>query len=191
MATGTWIHEGAIATTLEVLSGWTQTVGLQERRHRVGGDHCLNPWLGASALPEERLDVMEQRKYVQSLFQAQQEAESLPKTVWLLWSAVAQQLQSQQQQLEAQQREIDTLKRQLQEHPSAQAPAALDPFQHWMMNHRAEVADHRGKHIAVHPEEGIVASADNYASLVDELDRRSVPDSHVVIEFIPPTFSVK
>jgi hypothetical protein len=135
--------------------------------------------------------VLKQREYVQSLFQEQQQAEELPSNIWILWSALAQQLQVQQQRLEAQQREIDALKRRLQTLPSGQAPAEPDAFQRWMMEHRAELAKHRGKHIAVHPEEGIVASAANYASLVDELERQNIPDDHVVIEFIPPTFSVK
>ncbi|WP_143195324.1 DUF5678 domain-containing protein [Archangium sp. Cb G35] len=135
--------------------------------------------------------MLEQRADVQFLFQAQQEAESLPSAVWQLWSAIAQELRTQRQRLETQQKEIDELKRRLQEQPSLQAPATPDAFQRWMMEHRAEVAEHRGRHIAVHPTEGIVASADSYASLEDELERRGVPDTHVVIEFIPPTFSVK
>lgn len=155
------------------------------------GDDRIHTWSSASALPEERLDVLEQRASVQSLFQAQQEAESLPGTVWLLWSAIAQELQTQRQLLETQQKEIDALKRRLQEPPPPQAPAAPDAFQRWMMEHRAEVAGHRGRHIAVHPTEGIIASAESYANLEDELERQGVPDNHVVIEFIPPTFCVK
>jgi len=160
------------------------------------GDDRIHKWSvhrgsSASALPEERLDVLAQRADVQSLFQAQQQAESLPNTVWLLWSAIAQELQAQRQLLETQQKELDALKRQLQEPPPPQAPATPDAFQRWMTEHRTEVAEHRGRHIAVHPSEGIVASAESYASLEDELERQGVPDTHVVIEFIPPTFSVK
>ncbi|WNG22999.1 hypothetical protein F0U62_02345 [Cystobacter fuscus] len=135
--------------------------------------------------------MLKQREYVQSLFQAQQQAEALPSNIWVLWSALAQQLQSQQQRLEAQQREIDALKRRLQAPSSDQALAEPDAFQRWMREHRAELAKHRGKHVAVHPEEGIIASAANYASLVGELERQNIPDDHVVIEFIPPTFPVK
>jgi hypothetical protein len=163
----------------------------------VEKDDLLSNWLGPSVLPDERLEVLNQQQYVQSLFQKQQEAEALPTAVWLLLGAMAlqleslqQQLKSQQQRLEVQQRELDTLKR-LQEHPSAEVPAVPDAFQRWMMDHRAELARQRGRHIAVHFEEGIVASAESYASLVDDLERRSIPDDHVVIEFIPPTFSSK
>jgi hypothetical protein len=158
----------------------------------------VSRWSGGAGRPEERLEVLEQRRYVQSLFQARKEAESLPDAVWLLWSGVTRRLASQQRQLEllqgrleAQQKELDTLKQALREQPSEPASAAPDAFQQWMADHRAEVGAHRGRHIAVHAEEGIVASAESYASLVDELERRGVPDHQVVIEFIPPAFSIK
>jgi hypothetical protein len=199
MAHGERVLDEAIATTaLQDVSQWPQPTGLQDRHHRGEKEDRLNPWRGAAVHLEEYLEVLHQRKYVQSLFQKKQEAEALPEAVWWLWSTVAQQLGAlhqqlgaQRQQLEAQQRELDLLKRQLQGAPSAETRAVPDEFQRWMMDHRSEVAAHRGKHIAVHPTQGIVASADSYASLVDELDRRGVPDTEVVLEFISPMFSAK
>ena len=151
----------------------------------------MHEWMGASPLPEKQLDVLEQRNYVQTLFQNQQKAESFPSLMWRLWGDLEQRFQEQQRWLEEQQKEINFLKRQFEEQSHLQTRAAPDAFQRWMSEHRLEVARHRGKHIAVHSREGIIASADSYASLIAEIERRGFSDNDFVIEFISPTFSPK
>jgi chromosome segregation ATPase len=61
----------------------------------------------------------------------------------------------------------------------------LDAQQRWMSEHPEEIEKHRGKHVAVHAVNGIVASNASYAQLIDELEAEKIPDNQVVIEYIP------
>lgn len=46
----------------------------------------------------------------------------------------------------------------------------------WIDSHPAELAAHEGRHVAIHPVEGIVASSETFDGLCDLLDTREVGD---------------
>src|SRR5580704_10577388 len=55
--------------------------------------------------------------------------------------------------------------------PAREPPVEVDAAHVWLEAHPHEVAKHRGRQIAVHPERGIVASAPTLADLLAEIDR--------------------
>lgn len=67
--------------------------------------------------------------------------------------------------------------------------ATPDPLVLWKQTHRRELARYRGQHVAINPEKGIVAAADDYATLDELLDQQGVPDNEVIIDFISPLYT--
>jgi hypothetical protein len=212
VANGSRIPQEALAAADETLSEWAyRPPSSPGFSHGLEQEECLAvdtasvSWPGTSRLAEGQLEALEQSLRLQSLLKARREVEALPSNVWRLLSELAYRNAAQERRLDEllrrqkaqeqfqqqQQAEIAELKRRLQGRAPAESPVAPDEFQRWMMNHREEVAKHRGQHIAIHASRGIVAAANDYATLVEELERKEVPDDEVVIEFIRPTPSLK
>jgi len=65
--------------------------------------------------------------------------------------------------------------------PAREPPVEIDPAHIWLEAHPHEVAKHRGRQIAVHPDRGVVASAPTLAELLAEIDRLGAsPDDFLV-----------
>lgn len=65
-----------------------------------------------------------------------------------------------------------------------EAEVAPDPAAAWVEKHQEDVARHAGKHIAVHPRLGIIASADSFAELYALVKDKNMLDE-VVFDSVP------
>jgi hypothetical protein len=112
---------------------------------------------------------------------------------------VSQQLEERARQLDERERQLDERQRHLEEYeqrlkeqdPHLQPPAEPHPVQRWKTTHREEIAKYRGRHIAIHPERGIIAVGDDYGELDEILTRQGVPDHAAVITYINPMYPSK
>jgi hypothetical protein len=68
--------------------------------------------------------------------------------------------------------------------PAREPPLDVDPAHVWLEAHPHEVAKHRGRRIAVHPERGIVASAATLAELFTELDRLDLSRDELLVTVV-------
>lgn len=71
--------------------------------------------------------------------------------------------------------------------PAREPPLDVDPAHVWLEAHPHEVAKHRGRRIAVHPERGIVASAPTLAELLTEIDRLGVSRDDLLVTVVSAT----
>jgi hypothetical protein len=67
------------------------------------------------------------------------------------------------------------------------SPVEIDPAHVWLETHPHEVAKHRGRQIAVHPERGIVASAPTLTELLAEIDRLGVYRDDLLVTVVSAT----
>lgn len=99
-------------------------------------------------------------------------------------------LEERERQLEERERQLSDCERRGQSHERPTPPLAEpDPFILWKQAHRKELEGYRGQHVAINPEKGIIAAADDYATLDELLDQQGVPDNEVIIDFISPMYS--
>jgi hypothetical protein len=71
--------------------------------------------------------------------------------------------------------------------PAREPPLDVDPAHVWLEAHPHEVAKHRGRQIAVHPDRGIVASAPTLSELLTELDRLGVSRDDLLVTVVSAT----
>lgn len=80
--------------------------------------------------------------------------------------------------------QIWLLKREIDELRAELAPLETDPFFQWYQENRAVVEELRGRHIAVHPQQGVVAHGETYEVVYDTVQELSMLDE-VEFNYIP------
>jgi hypothetical protein len=90
-------------------------------------------------------------------------------------------------------REIDSaiaalreeFRRELNARDEISAPSTPDPIAAWVNSNSATLSAYRGKHIAIHPTRGIVASGDDLLVVQREVRAQHLSDE-VEFDFVPP-----
>jgi chromosome segregation ATPase len=172
------------------MKGWGAFTGMPAHRHAPEQEEGseLAKW-SQTAIPQQRLELLSQQKELSQFVRERRQYETLPDAAWSLVGEMNRQLQELRQQVQAQQKEIDALKRSLAQLPARLPPARETDLQRWKATHRQELARYRGRHVAINPEKGVLADAEDYAHLVEKLELLGVTDKQAAIEFIPLYFA--
>ena len=104
--------------------------------------------------------------------------QSLATTATEITSRFEQALSSHEVRLKELEQQIDMLL------GAGASEFSADPAGEWMARHQAEVAKHKGEHVAVHPERGIVASGVDLQTVHDEVKRQGLLPE-VTFDLIP------
>lgn len=172
------------------MKGWGAVTGMPARRHAAeheGGAEFAE-WT-QPAIPQKHLELLNQQKDLSQFVRERRQYETLPDAAWSLVGELNRQLQELRQQVQAQQKELEALKRHLAQPPARLPPARESDLQRWRVAHRKELAKYRGRHVAINPEKGVVADAEDYARLVEKLEQMGMTDKQAAIEFIPLYFA--
>lgn len=198
-----------LEATADHVTGWLPSLSSPHHWRQEQSDECqpfdalTSAWSRGSSTQEGQWEALAPhphlrealnlRTHLEALFRARQDIDTLPG-VWRRLSEISRRqdaqdrLQRQQEKLIQQlQERLARLEQRQHEREREESPPEPDDQQRWMMEHPDEVEKHRGRHIAVHATRGIIAVANDYASLVEQLEQQAVPDDEVVIEFIRPS----